>query len=138
MKPTPHESCMGLPMEMAELILSELKSLNTKLDDLSADTKQRLSTLEAQIITDADARLTQLETQMHPLVGNGQPGRCSQQLAWGQEAERKMDSRVKELEQWRIGLSWWVAGATTIATIVGAAIGGVITWAFEYFKIHKG
>jgi hypothetical protein len=121
--PNPNESSMGLSMEMAALILAKLESLETKLDDLSIDTKQRL---------------TQLETQMHPLVGNGQPGRCAQQLAWGQEAERKMDSRVKELEQWRVGLSWWVAGATTIATIVGAAVGGIITWAFEYFKLHKG
>jgi len=111
-----------MSMEIESLILEELKSLSAT----TADTNQRVAKLEAQIIADAGARLTKLETEMHPLVGNGQPGLIS-----------KMDSRVKELEQWRVGLSWWIAGATTIATIVGAAIGGVITWTFEYFKIHK-
>jgi hypothetical protein len=110
-------------MEVEDLILSELKSLNTKLDDLSIDTKQRL---------------TQLETQVHPIVGNGQPGLCAQRLQLVTSLNDRMDKRVRALEEWRVGLSWWVAGATTIAGVIGAAIGVAVAWTFEWFKIHKG
>jgi hypothetical protein len=111
-------------MEMAELILSELKSLNIKLDDLSADTKQRL---------------THLETQTKPLFSNGQPGLCERRLALVTKLDTAMSVRVTALEKWRAGLHWWLAGAGSVITFIGAILGVLGTWAFEWFvKVHKG
>jgi hypothetical protein len=74
------------------LILSELRSLREDFNLYARETGERIATLE---------------TDMHALVGNGQPGRVSD-----------LEEAVRKLSQWR----WWVvgcaAGCCTVISVV--------------------
>jgi hypothetical protein len=98
-------------MTVESVILGELRTLQKSVNDLSKDTSERLSTLEARLVPDADVRLTEIETKIKPLFNNGQPGTLS-----------VTDSRLTALEHWRIGTVGMAAG-----------VAGLVTWLFRIF-----
>jgi hypothetical protein len=71
-------------LEINEMILVELRELTSVVNELAADSKQRI---------------THLETKIKPLFDNGQPGWC-----------RLTDTRITSLEHWRI----YLLGATAV------------------------
>jgi hypothetical protein len=77
-------------MTKEDLILEELRALRATVEELAADSKQRLTYLEAH---DQD------------ISGNGQPGRM-----------KTAETRITVLEHWRV---YTVAVATTVATLFG-------------------
>jgi hypothetical protein len=76
------------------LILSELRSLREDFNSYARESGERIATLE---------------TDMHSLVGNGQPGRVA-----------SLEDAVRKLSQWR----WWVVGCTAGCT----AVVSVLAW----------
>jgi hypothetical protein len=84
-------------METTEIILDEVRALRAEF----ADWKQ-----------DSGERVTTLETQMKPLLDNGQPGRITQ-------VERKVEGHSRVL---------W-AGHGFIAAL------NAIAWALIHFKV---
>ena len=87
------------PVNIEEVILSELRALTVTVNELAADSKQRI---------------TSLETQVHPLFDNGQPGRCN-----------VMEKRVAALEHWKTYMSG-------INATVSAAVSGIVVLALKY------
>jgi hypothetical protein len=84
-----------------DLILAELQLLRADFQTYARETGERV---------------TALETEMHSLAGNGQPGRVS-----------SLETAVSKLSQWR----WWVVGAA-------AGSGGVVSiLAWIITEIHK-
>jgi len=80
-------------MDINEVILAELRELRATVEELAADTRQRISTLEART---------------KPLFDNGQPGWCN-----------LVERRITALEHWRI----YVAGiAAAISIVIGLGI----------------
>jgi hypothetical protein len=81
-----------MAQDILPIILDELRSLRSAVDELAADTKQRLATLEAHD---------------HDLIGNGQPGRM-----------KTAENRLASLEhRW-----YYVLGiAATVSAIITAA-----------------
>ena len=88
-------------MDTADIILAELRELRSDYNEHAKATGERLS---------------KLETQMHDLLGNGNPGRL-----------RRLEIVVEHLQAWR----WYLlgAGAAVSALITGAA------WVFS--EAHK-
>jgi hypothetical protein len=83
------------------LILAELQSLRADFNTYARETGERVSALE---------------TDIHGLVGNGQPGRVA-----------LLETAVAKLSQWR----WWLVGAA-------AGSGGVVSiLAWIITEIHK-
>lgn len=78
------------------LILSELRSLREDFNSYARETGERIATLE---------------TDMHALVGNGQPGRVSD-----------LEQAVRKLSQWR----WWVVGCAAGSSGVISVIAWII------------
>lgn len=87
-------------MDNSSLILSELQALRAEFNEHAQRTGERLSSLE---------------TDMHALVGNGQPGRV-----------RLLEMAVARLERWR----WYVAG------IAGTCAAG-ITLIFKLLGLRR-
>lgn len=81
-----------MPPDISSLILDEVRALRATVDDLAADTKQRLATLEAHD---------------HDVYGNGQPGRMS-----------RAESRLAGLERWQS----YVIGISVVITTVGGLL----------------
>ena len=82
-----------MPPDIATVILDELRALRSAVDELAAETKQRLATLEAHD---------------HDINGNGQPGRM-----------KSAENRITVLEHWRL----YVLGvAGTSSAIVGIVL----------------
>lgn len=80
-------------MDIAEVILTEIRELRATVDTLAADSRQRISMLEART---------------KPLFDNGQPGWCN-----------RMERRITALEHWRI----YIAGiAAAISIVIGLGI----------------
>jgi hypothetical protein len=79
-----------MPDSTQDLILGELRALRSDFNTYARDTGERVSSLE---------------TDMHDLKGNGQPGRVA-----------LLEAAVDALKQWR----WWWIGAA-------AGSGGVIS-----------
>jgi hypothetical protein len=81
-----------------DLILAELRELRADYNAHARETGERLSALESQ---------------MHTLVGNGQPGRIA-----------LLESAVNKLQLWR----WWLIGMSAGASTVVS----VLAWAIEH------
>lgn len=79
-----------MPYETQDVILDELRALRSDFNTYARDTGERVASLE---------------TDVHGLCGNGQPGRVA-----------LLESAVDKLAQWR----WYVLGAA-------AGSGGVIS-----------
>lgn len=85
-------------MTTTDIILEELRALRTDYNAHARDTGERLAALESQ---------------MHDLVGNGNPGRL-----------RLLEIAVQNLQRWR----WYIVGA-------GAATSGLVmcaAWMFSH------
>jgi hypothetical protein len=83
-----------MPDSTQDLILTELRSLREDFHSFARETAERVSSLE---------------TEMHSLIGNGQPGRIA-----------LLERAVSKLSQWR----WWVIGAAA----GGSGVISVIAW----------
>ena len=81
-----------MPTDIAELILSEIRSLRERFDEFTLDTEKRIATLESQ---------------METIVGNGQPGRMT-----------KVESDVKRLDRWKYWALGAGAGISGVVTVV--------------------
>jgi hypothetical protein len=81
-----------MPPDIAELILSEIRSLRERFDEFSISSENRISTLESQ---------------MYTVVGNGQPGRLT-----------KVESDVKRLDRWKYWVLGSGAGISTVVAVV--------------------
>ena len=103
------------------IILDELRTLQKSVNKLSMDTSERLSTLEARLVPDAETRIRALEEQTKPLFDNGQPGRCTNH-----------ETRISSQENWRGYVTGVIMGVTTVA----AGIASIVTWVFK--TILKG
>jgi hypothetical protein len=79
-----------------DIILAELRELRSAFNMTAHDTGERLATLE---------------TQMHSLCGNGQPGRIS-----------LLESAVNKLSAWR----WYLLGAAAGVSGVVSSVAWVI------------
>jgi hypothetical protein len=81
-----------------EIILGELRALRSDFNSYARDTGERVSVLE---------------TDMHTLVGNGNPGRVS-----------LLEAAVSKLSQWR----WWLvgvaAGSSGVVSILAWLVSG--------------
>jgi hypothetical protein len=103
-------------MEMADLIIAEVRAVGSKQDELAKKMDDYM--------TAADKRLTIVETQLHPIVGNGQPGLCQQRLVMFTDKEEALNKRVTKLENWR----YWVLGIAAATT----TLAGLIAWWIEH------
>ncbi|WP_433963681.1 hypothetical protein [Tunturiibacter gelidiferens] len=79
------------------LILAELRALRGDFNSFARDTGERVAVLESDV---------------HGLVGNGQPGRVA-----------LLEIAVAKLSQWR----WWVVGAAAGSTGVISVLAWVVT-----------
>jgi hypothetical protein len=86
-----------MPDATQDLILDELRALRGDLNSFARETGERVSALE---------------TDMHGLCGNGQPGRVS-----------VLETAVASLAQWR----WWTVGVAAGASGVITALAWVIS-----------
>jgi hypothetical protein len=95
----PTESCTGsITMEMADLIIAEVRAVGCKLDALTQKVDGNME------------RTAVLEVKTKPLFSDGQPGEIE-----------NLKTRVSALENWR----HWVLG---IAAAIGALLGAAATW----------
>lgn len=78
--------------DISAIILEELRALRATVDELAADTKERLATLEAHD---------------HDINGNGQPGRM-----------RAVENRIAALEHWRFYVFGFAAAVSAVVGIV--------------------
>ena len=85
-----------MPDPTQELILDELRLLRNDFNTFARDTGERVATLESDV---------------HGLVGNGQPGRVA-----------LLERAVDKLTQWR----WWLVGAAAGGGGVISAVAWVI------------
>lgn len=85
-----------MPDSTQSLILEELRSLREDLHAFENDTVRRVAVAESQL---------------HALLGNGQPGRIAH-----------IEKDVDELKQWK----WWIAGIAAGAPVTVT----IITWYF--------
>jgi hypothetical protein len=83
-----------MPDTTQDLILDELRALRSDFNTYARDTGERVSSLE---------------TDMHDLKGNGQPGRVA-----------LLEAAVDALKQWR----WWLIGAAA----GGGGVISVLAW----------
>jgi hypothetical protein len=83
-----------VPESTQDIILGELRALRSEFNNYARDTGERVSSLE---------------TDMHALVGNGNPGRVA-----------LLEIAVSKLSQWR----WWVVGAAA----GGGGVISVLAW----------
>lgn len=83
--------------DLQSIILAEVRSLREDFHAYARESGERISALE---------------TDMHALIGNGQPGRVSH-----------LEKAVSQLSQWR----WWVLGCTAGCTTVVSLVAWVIT-----------
>jgi hypothetical protein len=83
-----------MPDSTQILILDELRALRSDFNSYARDTGERVSALE---------------TDMHALVGNGNPGRVA-----------LIEIAVSKLSQWR----WWLVGAAA----GGGGVISVLAW----------
>lgn len=81
-----------------DLILTEMRLLRSDFNDFARDTGERVSSLE---------------TDMHGIIGNGQPGRMA-----------LMEQAVGTLKEFR----WWLVGA--------AAGSGAVVSTFAWFVVE--
>lgn len=88
--------------DVQRLILTELQALRADYNIHARETGERLSALESQ---------------MHSLVGNGQPGRIA-----------VVEHAVERLKAWR----WKMAGVAAACSMVCVAI----SWIIEYFVVR--
>jgi hypothetical protein len=79
-----------------QIILEEVRALRTRFDIHSADTGERLATLE---------------THVSNLVGNLQPGRIT-----------LLEQSVKELTRWRWKMAGYSAGVAGVVSVVAAIL----------------
>jgi hypothetical protein len=87
--------------DTTSLILNEMQLLRRDFNDFARDTGERVAALE---------------TDMHGLMGNGQPGRVA-----------LMENAIDALSQWR----WWMLGCA-------AGGGGVISaLSWVIIELHK-
>lgn len=89
-----------MPDSTQSLILDELRALRSDFNTYARDTGERVSALE---------------TDLHGLIGNGQPGRVAQ-----------LEKAVAKLTQWR----WWMVGAAA----GGGGVISVLAWAVSEGK----
>lgn len=82
--------------DTSALILSELRDLRSAFNDNARDTGERLA---------------RLETSMHTLIGNGQPGRIT-----------LLETAVDQLKQFR----WWMIGAAAGVSAVVSAVAWIL------------
>lgn len=83
-----------MPDSTQDLILDELRALRSDFNLYARETGERVSSLE---------------TDVHGLVGNGQPGRVA-----------LLERAVERLIQWR----WWVVGAAA----GGSGVISILAW----------
>lgn len=83
--------------DIQSIILAEIRSLREDFNSFARESGERISSLE---------------TDMHALMGNGQPGRMAH-----------VENAVSQLSQWR----WWVLGCTAGCTTVVSVVAWIIT-----------
>ena len=83
-----------------DIILGELRALRTDFNSYARETGERVSVIE---------------TDMHSLMGNGNPGRIAM-----------IERSVEGLKQWR----WWLVGAAA----GGGGVISVLAWVVEARK----
>ena len=86
-----------MPETTQDIILGELRALRTDFNGYARETGERISVIE---------------TDMHSLMGNGNPGRITL-------IERSVDALMK----WR----WWLVGASA----GGVGVISVLAWVVE-------
>jgi hypothetical protein len=86
-----------MPDYTQELILDEVRALRADFNNYARETGERVATLESHV---------------HGLVGNGQPGRMA-----------LLEAAVEKLSQWR----WWLVGVAAGSTSVVGVLAWVVT-----------
>ena len=87
-------------MDTNELILEELRSFRSDINDWRQETTERL---------------TKLETQVYPLIDNGQPGRVT-----------LVERAVQKLREWRIWQIGVAAGVSGVVSVLAWVIAEVV------------
>jgi hypothetical protein len=83
-------------LQIQQLILQEVRELRASLDDYRQESVQRL---------------TSLETHLHSIVGNGQPGRLT-----------IVENKVSDLQHWRHTTTGIYIGVSTLVSAVVAFV----------------